>query len=89
MLSSETFKALTAMYQQQCAADILGTKPEDAAGRERTYAAFSGFNDFIALAQKFAEAHEKLTTTPTVSDTTDDDIDDPRVHNIYSMDELN
>ncbi|MGY3589364.1 hypothetical protein [Bradyrhizobium sp. USDA 4350] len=81
LLGAEAFQALVQMYSQQCAADILHTKPSDKSERESIYAAYQGFEGFLSLAQKFAEGFDKLTAE-TVS-TPDQDIDDPSVHDIY------
>ncbi|MFI4971142.1 MAG: hypothetical protein ACHP7H_00565 [Hyphomicrobiales bacterium] len=99
LLGSEAFKALTQLYSQQCAADILETKPHELKKREQVYASYLGFEAFLALATKFSEAHSALTGEQQPKDTTDDprvhDIytdetsdttDDPRVHDIYGMD---
>ena len=59
LLSSEDFQALVAMYSQQCAADILQTKPNETKAREQIYASYLGFEGFLALTRKFAEAYEK------------------------------
>lgn len=84
LLSSEAFKALVAMYEQQCAADILKTGPHEVKRREQIYASYLGFEGFLGLATDFSKAHEKLTTekNPQV-DTAPDPIDDPSVHDIY------
>jgi hypothetical protein len=85
LLSSEAFAALTAMYSQQCATDILNTDPKAAKEREGIYNAFQGFSGFLALTQKFSAAHTKLleqqngdVTTPEV-----DEFDNEGVHDIY------
>jgi hypothetical protein len=83
LLGSEAFSALTQMYSQQCAADILSTKPEEGKNREQIYAAYMGFEGFLALAKKFADAHIALQNETASADTTEADIDDPRVHDIY------
>lgn len=83
LLSSEAFTALTKLYSQQCAVDILETRTDDKAGRESIYAAYQGFEGFLALTKKFADAHDKITTETASAGTTEDDIDDPRVHDIY------
>lgn len=80
LLGSEAFQALTQLYSQQCAADILETKREDTKERESIYASYLGFEGFLALAKKFAEAHTALTAEQT---TEEDTTDDPRVHDIY------
>jgi hypothetical protein len=79
LLGSDAFNALTQLYSQQCAADILQSKPEDAKSREQIYAAYLGFEGFLALTKKFSDAHAALTSEPAPEDTTDD----PRVHDIY------
>jgi hypothetical protein len=79
LLASEAFQALTQLYSQQCAADILNTKPHETKAREQIYASYQGFEGFLALAKKFAETGETLTAPTETEDTTDD----PRVHDIY------
>lgn len=88
LLSSEAFAALTAMYSQQCATDILNTDPKATKEREGIYNAFQGFSGFLALTQKFSAAHSKLieqqngdVTTPEV-----DSFDHEGVHDIYRND---
>jgi hypothetical protein len=87
LLGDERFKMLVQMYQQQCAADFLETKSTQRDQREKIHAAYTGFGDFIALVEKFAEAHKKLideqsTDTQALSS----DEDDPSVHDIYGVD---
>jgi hypothetical protein len=85
LLSNEAFKALVAMYEQQCAADILKTAPHETKMREQIYASYLGFEGFLALVRKFAEAAETLATTQSKQvDTAPDPIDDPSVHDIYT-----
>jgi hypothetical protein len=96
LLSSEAFKALTQLYSQQCAADILQTQPHELKKREQVYASYLGFEGFLSLAKKFSEGHTALTSEQQPKDTIDDDsvhdiyatdvvdtTDDPRVHDIY------
>jgi hypothetical protein len=83
LLGSEAFDAITKLYSQQCAVDILNTPPKEKEARENIYAAYQGFEGFLALVRKFADAHEKLTNQNTAAQDTTDDIDDPRVHDIY------
>lgn len=85
LLGSEAFTALTKLYSQQCAADILQTNAADKDERERIYLAFLGFEGFLALARKFADAHTKLQNETALANSTDvvENIDDPRVHDIY------
>jgi hypothetical protein len=84
LLNSEAFDALTKLYSQQCAVDMLNTDGHEAKKREAIYAAYQGFEGFISLMKKFAAAAEKQTPTPqqTVGETTLDD--DPSVHDIYA-----
>lgn len=84
LLSDEAFKALVAMYEQQCAADMLKTEPHEAKRREQIYASYLGFEGFLSLARDFAEGHAKLIREQT-NQTVDapDPIDDPSVHDIY------
>lgn len=87
LLSSEAFAALTAMYSQQCATDILQTDPKNAREREGIYAAYQGFSGFLALAQKFSAAHTKLTEQKTSETTPEvDEFDHEGVHDIYRND---
>lgn len=83
LLGSEAFKALTQLYSQQCAADILKTKPSDKDDRERKYLSYLGFEDFLALARHFADTYAKINEQHTAVESTTDD-DDPRVHDIYN-----
>jgi hypothetical protein len=80
LLASQAFQALTQLYSQQCAADILKTKPHESKTREQHYAAYLGFENFLALANDFATAIDKLTAIETSSE---DTTDDPGVHDIY------
>ncbi len=84
LLNSEPFDALTKLYSQQCAVDMLNTEGHEAKKREAIYAAYQGFEGFLSLMKKFAAAAEKQATTPqqTVEPTTLDD--DPSVHDIYA-----
>jgi hypothetical protein len=89
LLSNEAFTALTQLYSQQCAVDILNTSPHETKAREGIYAAYQGFEGFLALVKKFSDA----AATPRqdnqrVEETTYDPIDDPGVHDIYRT-ELN
>lgn len=85
LLGAEAFQALVQMHSQQCAADILATQPHETKSREFTYASYQGFESFLALAKKFAEAYDKLPqhqdNSPAV--TALDQFDDPSVHDIY------
>jgi hypothetical protein len=81
LLSDEAFKALVAVYSQQCAADILNTHPHEQKAREGIYSAYRGFEDFLGLAKKFSEAY--IETLPTTVTPTTEDQDDPSVHDIY------
>jgi hypothetical protein len=85
LLGAEGFQALVAMYRQQCAADILKTQPHETKAREFIYASCQGFEEFLGLAAKFADAFDKLPqhqdNQPAVS--TPDPFDDPSVHDIY------
>lgn len=81
LLGAENFRTLCTLFQQQCAADIISTKPHELKLREQIYAANLGFGQFIDLLQKFAEAHDALENQQP-HDTTDD----PDVHNIYDVD---
>lgn len=83
LLGAEAFQALIAMYSQQCAADILATKPHETKAREQLYASYLGFENFLALTKKFSEAFEKLQQNDNPVFTPDDIIDDPSVHDIY------
>jgi hypothetical protein len=85
LLSNEAFTALCQLYSQQCAVDILATLPHEAKAREGIYASYQGFEGFLALTKKFADAAEKQATQhqPVAVTTHDDLIDDPGVHDIY------
>jgi hypothetical protein len=85
LLNSEAFDALTKLYSQQCAVDILNTAPHATKEREGIYASYQGFEGFLSLMKKFAEAFNKQTTQQNDVETTQD-IDDPSVHDIYRND---
>jgi hypothetical protein len=82
LLREEAFQALVQLYSQQCAADVLNTKPHEVKAREQIYASYLGFENFLALTKKFSEAYEKLTNDPVIDEL--DEIDDPSVHDIYN-----
>jgi len=86
LLNSEAFDALTKLYSQQCAVDMLNTEGHEAKKREAIYAAYQGFEGFLSLMKKFAAAAEKQTQLQQqpVEETTLDD--DPSVHDIYRTD---
>jgi hypothetical protein len=86
LLGAEAFQALVAMYRQQCAADILKTQPHETKAREFIYASCQGFEEFLGLAAKFADAFDKLPQHQDNSPAPNfgaDPFDDPRVHDIY------
>lgn len=84
LLGSEAFDALTKLYSQQCAVDILGTAPHETKAREGIYAAYQGFEGFLALMKKFSAAHDKLRSKLNADETTRvEHDDDPGVHDIY------
>jgi hypothetical protein len=85
LLSSEAFDALTKLYSQQCAVDILNTAPHETKAREGIYAAYQGFEGFLALVKKFSEAAQQ-PAQKIVEQTTTDIMDDPGVHDIYRND---
>lgn len=92
LLGDDRFKLMTEMFSQQCAADMLATKPEHYKKREYIHASYTGFGDFIALIHKFAEAHEKLVKEQTkeINGNTPEEVeDDPSVHDIYSTEDMN
>jgi hypothetical protein len=60
LLGDERFTALTQLFGQQMAADMLGTLPHEAKKREGIHAAYTGFTEFTALMSKFAEAAETV-----------------------------
>lgn len=88
LLSAEAFQALITMYEQQCAVDILRTEPHELKRREQIYAAYLGFEGFLALTRKFADAAQ-ANAKPTTVETTPDRSDDPSVHDIYYRNESN
>lgn len=85
LLSDERFDALCKLYSQQCAVDMLNTQPHEQKAREGIYAAYQGFEGFLALAKKFAATAEKQTQEQMIEETTDE-VDDPGVHDIYRTD---
>ena len=91
LLNSEAFDALTKLYSQQCAVDMLQTEGHEARKREAIYASYQGFEGFLKLMKQFAAAAEKQlpTTTEQPAAETTQDIDDPGVHDIYGYDREN
>lgn len=85
LLGAEAFQALVQMHSQQCAADILATQPTETQSREFIYASYQGFESFLGLAKKFADAFDKLpqhqANEPDA--VAPDQFDDPSVHDIY------
>ena len=81
LLSAENFQALIHLFSQQCATDVLGTKPNDASAREQIYASYLGFENFLSLMKKFADAYDKLVKEQYEQVQAPDD--DPSVHDIY------
>lgn len=86
LIDAEAFDAITKLYSQQVAVDILNTKPHETKAREQLYASYLGFENFISLVKKFAEAHDKLHVTADQQTSAHYDIDDPSVHDIYRED---
>ena len=80
LLGDQRFQALQQLYDQQCAADILGTKTDAKEQRERIYHEHNGVAVFISLIAKFAETFDKLTAPPPDQS---EPQDDPTVHDIY------
>jgi hypothetical protein len=87
LLGAEAFQALVQMHSQQCAADILATQPHETKAREGIYAAYQGFESFLGLTKKFADAYDKLPHLQNIDAPApgqiDDEFDDPSVHDIY------
>jgi hypothetical protein len=87
LLGAEAFKALVAMYEQQCAVDILNTQPHETKARDYIHASHQGFQSFLGLTRKFADAFNKLPqhqeNQSDAPDQSEDDLDDPSVHDIY------
>lgn len=79
LLASPEFKDLNALFEQQIAVDVLGTKPDDAVERERIYAMLQGSRAFTSHIERFANDYAILIT-PVVD--TGPDEDDPSVHDI-------
>jgi hypothetical protein len=84
LLRDQRFQALIQLFDQQCAADILGTKTDAKEQRERIYHEHNGLAVFIDLMEKFAETFDKLTAPPPDQS---EPQDDPTVHNIYDYEE--
>lgn len=86
LLSDERFDALLDFYKQQCAADLFATETHATKHREQLYAAYLGFDNFIALMRKFAEGADKISTKINAEAAPDRDkyVDDPSVHDIYA-----
>ena len=90
LLSSEDFDAVTKIYSQQCAVDILNTQPHEQKAREGIYAQYRGFEEFLAMLQAFSKKHaDLLAKQQQEADTYEkhlSEIDDDRVHDIYGQD---
>jgi hypothetical protein len=90
LLGSEMFDAMTKLYSQQMAVDILQTQPHEQKRREGIYASYQGFEEFLALLRDFSKAHtellQKLEKPVDHSQRHLDEIDDPSVHDIYGND---
>lgn len=80
LLRDPKFKVLNDLFEQQVAADVLSTKPEEKQKREYLYATLQGGRAFMGQLQLFAEKYTQLTSTTQVEDAIEDDIDDPSVH---------
>lgn len=87
LLGSEMFDAIIKLYSQQCAVDMLQTQPHEQKKREGIYAAYQGFEEFLAMMRDFSKGHtellQKLEKSVDHSQRHLDEIDDPSVHNIY------
>jgi hypothetical protein len=83
LLSNEAFDAICKLYGQQSAVDILNTAPHETKAREGIYAAYQGFEGFLSLVKKFADAASQPPKPQHVVEETTQDIDDPGVHDIY------
>lgn len=86
LLSDERFDALLEFYKQQCAADLFETQKNATKEREQLFAAYLGFDNFLGLMRKFAEASDKINKRNNDAPTPEDVLaDDPSVHDIYSL----
>jgi hypothetical protein len=81
LLGDPRFTALHQLFEQQVATDMLTTKPDEKMKREGLYATLQGARAFIDHIASFAQDYVRATTTQTVEDAEDDEIDDPSVHN--------
>lgn len=82
LLADPRFKALNDLFEQQVAADVLETKPEEKQKREYLYATLQGGRAFMSHLQLFAEKHKQLTSSQPEESTTQDydEFDNPDVH---------
>ena len=78
LLRNPHFELLGKMFEQQVAADLLQTKPQEADERERIYFRRQGYLAFMSHIAGFAADFAALTERRTEVD--DDGIDDPSVH---------
>jgi hypothetical protein len=90
LLSSEEFDALTKLYSQQCAFDLLNTAPHEQKAREGIYAQYRGFEEFLSMLQAASKKHADLLAKQQQEADPDEqhlsEIDDDRVHDIYGND---
>jgi hypothetical protein len=88
LLGAEAFKALVAMFEQQCAVDILNTQPHETKARDYIHASHQGFQSFLGLTRKFADAFDQLPqhqdNQSAAPGHDEEDLDDPSVHDIYN-----
>lgn len=80
LLRNPHFSALNKLFEQQVAADVLETKPDETAKRERHYATLQGSRAFMGFLQMFAQQYAELTAKPVEQEGNAKDDDDPGVH---------
>jgi len=86
LLEDPRFDALKQLFGQQMAADMLQTAPHEVKKREGIHAAYTGFLEFTALMQKFAEAYNALVREQLRA-ANPEPTDDPAAHNIYGFED--
>lgn len=83
LLSDEDLQVIKQIYEAQTVNALLGTKRADNQSREELYGTIQAVRDFFDFMQQIVRRKDALEN-PEKQDTTDD----PRVHDIYSDEEL-
>lgn len=72
LLTSSQFSEVVAQFEQSIAADIISTKPDEAAKRERLYASLWGSRDLMSFMKLNADAAATIKEPkPPTDDTTE------------------